>query len=254
MLEIKDVSKTYSGKVKALKNVNLSMDKGEFTILLGLSGAGKSTLIRCINGLVPVDQGSIEFEGLSAIDQRNIKTIRRDIGMIFQQFNIIRRLTVLENVLCGRLAYNRTIASSLRLFKKHDVEWALECIEKVGLSEKVHVRSDQLSGGQQQRVGIARALAQKPKLILADEPVASLDPYSAKEIMELLGKINQNEKITMLMSLHQVEFAKEYGKRIVGINDGKIVFDQPVEGIKDQDIQLIYTGDTISEAKRAEMQ
>ena len=254
MLELKGVHKTYGGKVKALKNINLHVEKGEFTVLLGLSGAGKSTLLRCINGLIPVDAGSVDFEGVSALDLRNIKKIRRDIGMIFQQFNIIKRLTVMENVLCGRLAYNGTLASSLRLFKREDVEWALECIEKVGLTEKVHVRSDQLSGGQQQRVGIARALAQKPKLILADEPVASLDPYSAKEIMELLGKINQREKITSLMSLHQVGFAKEYGKRIMGINNGGIVFDQPVEGIKDEDIQLIYTGDIKPEVKKAEMQ
>ncbi len=153
MLELKGVHKTYGGKVKALKNINLHVEKGEFTVLLGLSGAGKSTLLRCINGLIPVDAGSVDFEGVSALDLRNIKKIRRDIGMIFQQFNIIKRLTVMENVLCGRLAYNGTLASSLRLFKREDVEWALECIEKVGLTEKVHVRSDQLSGGQQQRVG-----------------------------------------------------------------------------------------------------
>lgn len=249
VLEIRNLSKTYNNKVIALKNVSLTLNKGEFAMVLGLSGAGKSTLIRSINGLISVEAGSIKFEGVSVSNKENVNKIRKDIGIIFQQFNIIKRLTVLENVLCGRLAYSNTIMSSLKLFKKKDINWALDCIERVGLKEKTYVRSDQLSGGQQQRVAIARALAQKPKLILADEPVASLDPYSAVEILELLTEINKKEKITMLMSLHNLELAKEYGQRTLGIKNGMLIFDKQVSGLTEEEIQLIYTMDTPSIVK-----
>ncbi|MEN1760393.1 phosphonate ABC transporter ATP-binding protein [Anoxynatronum sibiricum] len=241
MLHAKGVNKTYKNKVQALKNIDLDLCKGEFAVLLGLSGAGKSTLLRCINGLVPIDSGDIIFENQSVLERNKLTRLRKDIGMIFQQFNIIKRLSVLENVLCGRLAYNSSIPSSLRLFPKEEVEWALTCIEKVGLEDKALTRSDQLSGGQQQRVGIARALAQKPKLILADEPVASLDPYSSEEIMELLHKINALENITLLMSLHQVDLAKKYGKRIIGLKGGHIVFDQLTPEVTRDDLKLIYS-------------
>jgi phosphonate transport system ATP-binding protein len=162
--------------------------------------------------------------------------------MIFQHYNLVKRLTVLQNVLCGRLAFNNTLSTCLKLFPKKDVELALACIGRVGLSGKAYIRADQLSGGQQQRVGIARALVQQPQIVLADEPVASLDPYSAEMVMDILQEINEEDGITMIVSLHNVELARKYAHRVIGIREGRILFDKPIDNIEKIDIDLIYGG------------
>jgi phosphonate transport system ATP-binding protein len=202
MIKIQALHKTFNGNVHALRGVNLEIEQGEFTIILGPSGAGKSTLLRCINGLEKPSEGQVFFNELSALDPKNLRYIRKKIGMIFQQFNLVKRLSVLQNVLCGRLANNGVLPTCLRLFPREDVDIALHCLERVGLADKVYNRADELSGGQMQRVGIARALAQRPDIILADEPIASLDPRSAEQIMDVLMEINSTDKITILVSLH----------------------------------------------------
>ncbi len=240
MIKIQALHKTFNGNVHALRGVNLEIEQGEFTIILGPSGAGKSTLLRCINGLEKPSEGQVFFNELSALDPKNLRYIRKKIGMIFQQFNLVKRLSVLQNVLCGRLANNGVLPTCLRLFPREDVDIALHCLERVGLADKVYNRADELSGGQMQRVGIARALAQRPDIILADEPIASLDPRSAEQIMDVLMEINSTDKITILVSLHAVDFAKRYGKKIVGINDGKIVLEKKGYDLSSGDIDLIY--------------
>lgn len=243
MISIKNLSKEYSGNVHALNNVNLDIPKGDFVMLLGSSGAGKSTLLRCINGLTEPSSGEIYFDNIKAEDKKSIRYIRKNTGMIFQAFNIVNRLSVRQNVLCGRLAYNSSFLTCLKLFKKSDINLAVEALERVGLSDKIYSRADQLSGGQRQRVGIARALVQQPQVILADEPVASLDPVSAAQILDILREINEKEKITTIISIHNTHLALKYAKRIVGLQHGKIVFDKDISLLKENDISLIYEGD-----------
>ncbi len=240
MITIKELSKTFNRSVHALNGVNLEIEQGEFTIILGPSGAGKSTLLRCINGLERPTGGEVFFNGLSVLDAKNLRFIRQKTGMIFQQFNLVKRLNVLQNVLCGRLAYNGVLTTCLKLFPREDVDLALHCLERVGLSDKIYNRADQLSGGQMQRVGIARALAQRPDIILADEPVASLDPRSADQILDVLLEINRADNITILVSLHFVHLIKRYAKRIVGLHEGKIVLDKIGNDLDDGDINIIY--------------
>lgn len=240
MIFIKELSKVFDGNIHALKKVNLEVEKGEFTILLGPSGAGKSTLLRCINGLEKPTQGQIFYNDLPVIGHKNLIQVRKKTGMIFQQFNLVKRLNVLQNVLCGRLAYNGTLTSCLKVFPREDVELAMQCLERVGLSDKVYNRADQLSGGQMQRVGIARALAQKPDVILADEPIASLDPRSANQILDVLLNINRTDKITMIISLHFVHLVKRYARRIIGIREGRIVLEKQGLDLCDEDIEIIY--------------
>lgn len=241
MISISGLSKNYNQEVQALKSINLSIEPGEFVVLLGPSGAGKSTLLRCINRLVEPSEGEVSFNGVP-LDTKKIKHFRQKTGMIFQHYNLVKRLTVLQNVLCGRLAFNNTLSTCIKLFPKKDVELALACIERVGLSEKAYIRVDQLSGGQQQRVGIARALVQQPQIVLADEPVASLDPYSAEMVMDILQEINEEDGITMIVSLHNVELARKYAHRVIGIREGRILFDKPINNIQKIDIDLIYGG------------
>jgi len=247
MIGIKNVSKYYQNRIHALDNINLHVEKGEFAVILGPSGAGKSTLLRCINGLEKPTRGQVFFDGIPVNGAKNLRLVRQKTGMIFQQFNLVKRLNVLQNVLCGRLAYNGILPTCFKIFSREDLELALNCLERVGLCEKAYSRADQLSGGQMQRVGIARALAQKPEVILADEPVSSLDPRSAEQVMEVLLDINRVDKITMLVSLHFVHLVKRYAGRIVGINEGNMLLDKYGNSLGEKDLDLIY-GDGIKDA------
>ncbi len=241
MIEFRNVVVVYPNGFKALKGINLHIHEGEFVAIIGPSGAGKSTLIRTINGLVRITEGDLIVEGkhVQKLKDRELRLLRRKIGMIFQSFNLVKRMSVLRNVLVGRLGYVPTLKSLLNLFPKEDVEFALANLEKVGIRDKAYVRADQLSGGQQQRVAIARALTQQPDIMLADEPVASLDPPTAKVVMDYLKKFNEELKITTLVNLHDVDLAKAYAGRIVGIRAGEIVFDgRPEELTRDVLIRI----------------
>lgn len=241
MIRISNLIKEYPGGTLALKGISLDVKQGEFVVLLGSSGAGKSTLLRCINRLIKPTGGEIVVNGITVNDTRkNIYEVRKNVGMIFQQFNLVKRLSVLENVLCGRLAYSNVFASTLKLFSEEDISFALECLDKVGLTDKARRRADQLSGGQQQRVGIARALVQRPRVILADEPVASLDPKSAEHVLDILRNVCRKEGITMIVSLHNVELARSYGERAVGIKEGLMVLDKKACQITRPDEDYIY--------------
>lgn len=242
MIEFKNVSKVYPNGTVGLKNINLTINKGEFVVIVGLSGAGKSTLLRSINRLHDITDGEIliDNESITAASGQKLRYIRRDIGMIFQNFNLVKRSSVLRNVLSGRVAYHSTLRTLLGMFPKQDIEIAHQALERVNIAEKAYTRADQLSGGQQQRVSIARALAQEPKIILADEPVASLDPLTTKQVMDDLKRINQDLGITTVVNLHFVDLAREYATRIIGLRAGEVVFDGPVEAATDEMFSDIY--------------
>jgi phosphonate transport system ATP-binding protein len=229
MIRFENASVTYPGGVHALKNLNLEIPDGEMMVIVGLSGAGKSTLIRAINGLVPLSDGDVTIDGASVrhAKPKQLREIRSRIGMIFQTFNLVKRTSVLNNVLLGRLHDAGTLRSLLGWYGKDDVEIAMQALERVGIVEKAYVRAANLSGGQQQRVGIARALAQKPKIILADEPVASLDPPTSHVVMRDLQRINRELGITTIVNLHFLDLAKVYGERIIGMRQGELVYDGP---------------------------
>lgn len=243
MIEFKQVSKVFPNGTRGLNNINLNIEQGEFVVIVGLSGAGKSTLLRSINQLHDITEGEIIVNGkeITRAKGKELYNIRRDVGMIFQNFNLIRRSSVMRNVLSGRVGYHSTLRMVLGLFPQEDKEIAHEALARVGLSEKAYVRADQLSGGQQQRVSIARALAQEAKIILADEPVASLDPLTTKKVMDDLAHINKELNITMVVNLHSVELAKEYATRIIGLRAGEVVFDGPVVEATDDMFNGIYT-------------
>lgn len=242
MIEFHHVSKTYPNGTEGLKNINLTIENGEFVVIVGLSGAGKSTLLRSINKLHEISNGDITIDGKSITNARNkqLRRIRRDIGMIFQSFNLVKRASVLRNVLSGRVGYHSTLRTVLGLFPKEDMMLAYNALDRVNILEKAYTRSDQLSGGQQQRVSIARALAQEAKIILADEPVASLDPLTTKQVMDDLKKINQELGITTVVNLHFIDIAKQYATRIIGLSAGKVVFDGPVSEATDEKFAEIY--------------
>ncbi len=227
MIRFENASVTYPGGVHALKNVTLEIPDGQMIVIVGLSGAGKSTLIRAINGLVPLTGGDVQIDGMSVrrAKPRQLREIRSKIGMIFQTFNLVRRTSVLNNVLMGRLHDAGTFRSIMGWYRPDDVETAMQSLERVGIVEKAYVRASNLSGGQQQRVGIARALAQKPRIILADEPVASLDPPTSHVVMRDLQRINRELGITTIVNLHFLDLAKVYGDRIIGMRAGEIVYD-----------------------------
>jgi phosphonate transport system ATP-binding protein len=228
MIEIQNLSVTYSGGIAGLRPASLAIRRGEFVVLLGPSGAGKSTLLRALNGLTPASGGTVRVAGLGIVnDLASWRAHRRRTGMVFQQHQLIGRMTALANVLIGRLGHHGTLRSLLPL-PRADKKIALECLERVGLLERALDRVDQLSGGQQQRVGIARALAQRPELMLADEPVASLDPTTAAAVLELLHAICKADGLTAIVSLHQVALARRFADRIVGLVDGGIAFDGTV--------------------------
>jgi phosphonate transport system ATP-binding protein len=249
MIELKRVSLVYPNGHKGLKNVNLKIQKGEFVVVVGLSGAGKSTLIRSMNQMVKPTSGQLLFDGKDTLKfkERQLRKMRTDIGMIFQQHNLVKRMSVLRNVLAGTLGRTGIVRSLLGLFPKQDVNLAMKSLERVGIADKAYQRADQLSGGQQQRVSIARALTQQPKLILADEPVASLDPPTSHIVMKDLKKINREDQITTIVNLHFIDMAMEYADRIIGMRAGEIVFDGPVSEVSEKTFEEIY-GRPIKEA------
>ena len=227
MIRFEKASVTYGGGVHALKELDLEIPDGEMVVIVGLSGAGKSTLIRAINGLVPLTSGDVIVDGVSlrGASTKQLRELRSHIGMIFQTFNLVKRTSVLNNVLMGRLHDTSTWRSLLGWYKPADVEVAMQALERVDIVEKAYVRASNLSGGQQQRVGIARALAQEPTILLADEPVASLDPPTSHVVMRDLQRINRELGITTIVNLHFLDLAKVYGDRIVGLRAGELVYD-----------------------------
>ncbi|WP_379191891.1 phosphonate ABC transporter ATP-binding protein [Paenibacillus solisilvae] len=248
-----DVSKNF-GQEKVLNQINLTISDNELVVLLGPSGAGKSTLLRCINGLERVSAGSVSVDGKQVTtNKKELRLLRKNIGMIFQQFHLVKRMSVLDNVLCGRLAYTGTLSSIFKRFERRDYELTLHYLEKVGLVDKRNARADELSGGQQQRVAIARSLVQEPKLLLADEPVASLDPKTANSILELLSLIKNEEKLTVVITLHQMDLAKKYGKRIVGLNNGQIVADMAADLISIDELYQLYEDQALISQKQFSM-
>jgi len=242
ILEFQNVSKVYNNVTKALTDISFSVSEGEFVSIIGPSGSGKSTILRCINQLVDATQGSIVFDGhdVSRADKREIRQVRKKIGMIFQHYNLVDRLSVIENVLHGRLGHKSTITGAAGYYSEQEKENAFQILAKLGLTEQAYKRCDELSGGQKQRVGIARSLMQEPRLILCDEPIASLDPSSSKVIMDHLSNINRTMKLTCIFNLHQVDVAMSYSKRIIGITSGRIVFDGPPGQLSKSQIYEIY--------------
>lgn len=243
MISIRQLTKHY-GSNPVLRGIDLDVAAGEFVVVLGQSGAGKSTLLRCINRLVQADSGTLSVAGIDALACRDTSVLRRQAAMIFQHHNVVPRLSVLKNVLTGCLGAVPTLTSILQLFRREEVALAMQCLERVELAHKAGERTDALSGGQMQRVGIARALAQRPKVILADEPVASLDPKTARLVLQYLRDATRELGITVLCNLHQVEYAREFGDRIVGLAHGKLVFEGTASSMTEDDLQHIYPGQT----------
>ena len=253
LLEMRNVSKAY-GTTQALKNVTLSVAEGQFVSIIGPSGAGKSTLLRCINRLVDATQGSIFLDGqdITKVHGKELRRVRTKTGMIFQNYNLVNRLSVMENVLHGRLGHKSTLSGAVGYYTEAEKERAFQLLAKLGLTEQANKRCDELSGGQKQRVGIARALMQEPKLILCDEPIASLDPSSSRVIMEYLSDINRTMKITCILNLHQVEVAMRYSARIVGLTNGSVLFDGSPDQLDKAILHRIYQsqeGELILDAK-----
>ncbi|MDX1448011.1 MAG: phosphonate ABC transporter ATP-binding protein [Acidimicrobiia bacterium] len=242
MIEFENVDVTYPGGLKALKNVSLTIDTGELVVIVGLSGAGKSTLLRAINGFVPITAGSVKVDGVEVrgADQKTLRELRSNIGMIFQTFNLVNRTTVINNVLMGRLSKVPRWRSMLGLWPASEREIALQSLERVEIVEKAYVRASDLSGGQQQRVGIARALAQEPTIVLADEPVASLDPVTSHTVMRDLRRINRDLGITTIINLHFLDLARSYGQRLIGLRDGQLVYDGQIADVGEETFREIY--------------
>ena len=242
MIEFRNVSVTYRGGVRALRDVDLSIGDGEFVVVVGLSGAGKSTLLRALNGLVPATSGSITVDGTEVVgaSPADLRAVRSRVGMIFQTFNLATRTSVVNNVLMGRLSRVPSWRSPLGLWPAADREAAMVALERVGIVEKAFVRAADLSGGQQQRVGIARALAQEPSVVLADEPVAALDPVTSRQVMGDLQRINRDLGITTLVNLHFLDLAREYGRRLIGLREGEVVFDGDIDDVTDDTFREIY--------------
>ncbi len=226
-IQVRNLSKIYPNGTRAMENVNVDIKRGEFIAIIGSSGAGKSTFIRSINRLVQPSRGEVVINGVNTtqVSGGDLRKLRLDVAMIFQQFNLVRRLTVLRNVLVGRLGYKTGLSSLYPIFSKSDVDLALNSLERLGIVEKAYIRADNLSGGQQQRVAIARALTQQPGIILADEPVASLDPETAIVVLDILKRINREDKITTVVNLHQLDFARDYADRVIGFKGGRLIFD-----------------------------
>ena len=245
MLQVEHLTKIYADGTVALRDVNFTVEEGEFLIIIGLSGSGKSTLLRCINRLVEPTEGRILWNGrdVTTANQSELRLIRREIGMIFQHFNLVKRSSVLTNVLSGRLGYTPPAWSLANRFRRADRERADRALQRVGIPDKARNRADELSGGQQQRVGIARALMQDPKMILADEPVASLDPVLAHSILGYLEKINREDNVTILCSLHFLDLVQRYATKVIGLREGRLVFEGDSEDIRrmsDERFREIY--------------
>ncbi|UQS86860.1 phosphonate ABC transporter ATP-binding protein [Nicoliella spurrieriana] len=241
-IAFKDVQKVYDSGTIGLKDINLEIQKGEFIAVVGLSGAGKSTLLRSINKMHDITSGDILIDGKSIVNYKSkkLRALRRNIGMIFQNFNLVKQRTVQRNVLNGRVGFYPTWKSVLGLFSKADKNKAVESLKTVNLLDKLYTRTDQLSGGQQQRVAIARTLMQDPKIILADEPVASLDPVTSEAVMDDLKNLNEQLGITVVVNLHSVELAMKYASRIIGLRSGQLVYDQPINNVSNGDFDKIY--------------
>src|SRR3546814_446949 len=243
VLEVQGLRVRYaSGGPEILKGVSFQVESDDFLAIIGPSGAGKSTLIRCVNRLVEPSSGSIRLLGeeIMKLKKRDLRMMRRNVGMIFQEFNLINRMSVMDNVLSGRLGYIGNTRSLFRSFPKDDIRRALELLGRVGLSDQVDKRADQLSGGQRQRVGIARALMQQPKLLLLDEPTSALDPKISREVMGLIRSIARELGVPTLCNIHDVQLAKEFCNRIIGLQDGVKMFDGPTEKLADRDLEAIY--------------
>ncbi len=245
MLRVKNLTKIYDDGTVALRDVSFEVPDGQFLAVVGLSGSGKSTLLRCINRLIEPTSGEIWWNDikLSHVTGEELRRARRKIGMIFQHFNLVLRSTVLTNVLSGRLGYVNPITSVFNRFPASDLKRAYASLARVGIADKANNRADELSGGQQQRVGIARALMQEPELVLADEPVASLDPVLAHSIMRHLQQINREDNISVMCSLHFLDLVQEYGDRVIALNDGQLVFEGSPSEIDDARFKEIYGKD-----------
>ena len=242
MIKFDHVDKVYNNGVKALDDVNLEIEQGEFVAVIGLSGAGKSTLIRTVNKMIDVTSGTVTVNGtdVSKLQGKELRKFRRKIGMVFQQFNLVNRTSVINNVLVARVADMSLFRTLFGLYSKEDKLAALEALDKVGILDKAYIRADQLSGGQQQRVALARTLAQNPEIILADEPVAALDPVMADVVMSDFLRINKEMKITVIINIHHVDLALQYADRVIGIQAGKVVFDGPTSKITNDILKQIY--------------
>jgi len=245
-LEIKGLEKEYTTGNLILKGIDISIVESGIVAIIGPSGTGKSTLLRCINRLIDPTAGQIIFDNMDLCKARGqqLRKLRRQVGMVFQEYNLVERLTVIENVLTGRLGYMSSLATWRRKFSQQDINTAFELLDAVGLSEHAKKRADSLSGGQRQRVGIARAVMQDPRILLADEPTSSLDPKTAVEIMELLERFAQQKNIPALVNIHDVSLASRFAKRIIGMSDGKIVYDGSPDGITDDHLKQIYGGES----------
>ncbi len=242
MIKLENVSVLYNKKNLAVDDVSLNIEQGQFVGVIGLSGSGKSSLLKTINHLVRPHSGAIHIEhtDIGRLNHKELRRVRREIGFIFQEYNLVDKISVLENVLLGRLGYKSSLKSFFGLFDDEDYEMALNALGQVGLKDKTFVRADQLSGGQKQRVAIAKALCQEPKMILADEPVSSLDISSAQVVMDNFKEINSKSKTTIMINLHDVNLARKYCSRIIALRDGKLFFDKEVGDISDQQLQALY--------------
>ena len=250
LIEFKNVSKTYPNGVKGLKNVNLTIDQGEFVAIIGLSGAGKSTLIRTINRMIDITEGQLIVDGVDVmtLHGKSMRRFRRKIGMIFQSFNLVTRSTAIKNVLTSMVPDMGFFRVLLGLFTKEQKMQALEALDKVGILDKASTRCDQLSGGQQQRVALARTLNQSPSIILADEPVAALDPVTAHQVMSDFKRINEELNISVLINIHHVDLALKYATRVIGIRAGEIVYDGPSSQVTQAVLDSIYNGASVPQA------
>jgi phosphonate transport system ATP-binding protein len=242
ILQIDRLNKTYENGTVALREISFSVKAGEFVVILGKSGSGKSTLMRCINRLVEPTAGRIilDEEEVTNASPTQLRALRKKIGMIFQQYNLIPRYSVGTNALMGCLASTSSISSMLNCFTASDVEHSHQILDRLGLAKKYSDRSEELSGGQQQRVGLARSLMQGPELILADEPVSSLDPATSQQIMSLLAEINEKEGVTVLCNLHLPALARQFGSRILALNEGRIVYDGPAKELSEDELNSLY--------------
>jgi len=242
MLKIEQLCKTYKKGAEALRDVSFSVQAGEFVVVLGKSGSGKSTLLRCINRLVEPTSGRIFLseEEITGASSGKLRKLRQKIGMVFQQYNLVSRCSVQTNVLTGKLASTSTLASAFNIFSQTDFEKSREVLNRLGIAEKELNRADKLSGGQQQRVGLARALMQEPQLILADEPVSSLDPATSKQIMDLLAEFNKKDGVAVICNLHLPSLAREYGSRIIALNEGRIVYDGAATDLSEIELNSFY--------------
>ena len=253
ILEIKDLRQSYAAGIPVLRGVSLQVEKGEFVGIIGLSGSGKSTLLRCINRLIDATAGEVLVPralltpppngatiDILKLDRTDLRHVRRKIGMIFQQFNIVKRLSVIDNVLSGGLGYQPALRSTLRIFSREERRHALINLKRVGLLDHAYKRADELSGGEQQRVAIARALMQQPAIILADEPVSSLDPNLSRVVLDILKRICREDGITALVSLHTLELTREYADRVIGLKAGQILFDGATKDLTDTVVDAVY--------------